>query len=373
MSTRQRILISINASWNIYNFRRPLIHMLQEKGYEVITAAPEDAYSDRLREFSDYHPIAMSSASTSPFQDFLLFCRYLRLLRKLRPDVMLGYTIKPNIYGSFACRLLGIPIINNVSGLGTAFIRHNWVTTIAKTLYRQAFKSSAWVFFQNAEDRTLFIENRMVDAARTQIIPGSGIDLEHYQPQPAPARDHLRFLLIARMLWDKGISEYIEAARIVKHRYPNTVFQLLGPTGADNRTAIPLQTLQGWVEEGVVEYLGETDDVRDYIAASDAVVLPSYREGMSRALLEGMAMGRPLIATDVPGCRDTIDEGKSGLLCQLKDPEDLANKLIQFIEITPEKREEMGRASREKAEKEFDHNIVLEAYHSKIQALSPHN
>ena len=344
--------------------------MLQEKGHEVVTAAPEDAYSARLEKLVDeHHPIAMSNAGTSPLQDFILFCRYVRLLKKLKPAVMLGYTIKPNVYGSFACRLLGIPIINNVSGLGTVFIKRNWMTLIAKMLYRQAFKFSSCVFFQNDEDRALFIREKLVSASKTELLPGSGIDLKHYQPRPKQPEDTIRFVLIARMLWDKGIGEYVDAARIVKKRHPHAIFHLLGPHGIANRTAITPDQIQSWAEEGVINYLGESDDVRDIIAENDVVVLPSYREGMSRVLLEGLAMGTPLIATNVPGCKHTIDEGVNGFLCHLKDAEDLSNKMIDFIKLSPEERTKMGQASRRKAEKEFDQQIVLDAYLNKIESL----
>ncbi len=370
MSDKQRILISINASWNIYNFRRSLIEALQQNGYEVITAAPNDAYSERLAALvTSHHPISMSNAGSSPIQDFILFCRYIRLLKKLKPDIMLGYTIKPNVYGSFACALLKIPIINNVSGLGTVFIKRNWVTLIAKMLYRQAFRFSSCVFFQNGEDRALFIRENLVDEVKTRIIPGSGIDLNHYQPRPKTSKNGIHFVLISRMLRDKGIGEYVEAARIVKQQYPNATFNLVGPHGIANRTAISSDEIQRWVAEGTMNYLGETDEIRDVIAANDVVVLPSYREGMSRTLLEGLAMGTPLIATNVPGCKHTIDDGKNGFLCKLKDSKDLAKQMIHFIELSDEKRAEMGKASRKKAEAEFDQNIVINAYIEKIKSL----
>lgn len=370
MTKTNRILISINTSWNIYNFRASLIHALKEQGYEVLTAAPDDNYSDRLRTMVDEHyPISMSNDGTSPIQDFLLFCRYVRMLRKAKPSVMLSYTVKPNIYGSFACGLLRIPIINNVSGLGTVFIKRNWITWVATTLYRHAFKFSSHVFFQNEEDHETFIREKLVDPSKTELIPGSGIDLEHYQPRPAPHNSALSFILIARMLRDKGVGEYVEAARIVKQRYPEVKFKLLGPTGIANKTAISAEEIQHWTEEGIIEYLGESDDIREIMAQNDAVVLPSYREGMSRVLLEGLAMGRPLIATNVPGCKQTVEEGKNGFLCRLKDADHLAEKLIAFIELSDAQRLEMGKASRCKAENEFDQKIVINAYLDQIKSL----
>lgn len=371
MSDKPRILVSINAAWNIYNFRRTLIKRLQDEGYEVITAAPDDDYTARLEALVEKHyHLPMSSAGTSPISDFLLFCRYVKLLRRIKPSVMLGYTIKPNIYGSLACGLLGIPVINNVSGLGTVFIRRNWTTLIAKTLYRQALRFSSCVFFQNSEDKNIFINEALVEPSKTELIPGSGIDLDYFQPREEPIDASIRFLLVARMLWDKGVGEYVEAAHMVKQRYPDAAFQLLGAIGVSNKTAISKAQIEAWQAEGVVEYLGETDDVREQIAECHALVLPSYREGMSRALLEGLAMGRPLIATDVPGCNNTIDVGKNGLLCQLKDSESLAEQMMSFIELTDAQRHAMGKASRQKAEAEFDQKIVLDAYVRKVKAVT---
>lgn len=374
MSPPPRILISINTSWNIYNFRKRLIEALQEAGYEVISAAPEDDYTPRLLELCDSHVnLPMSNAGTSPPQDFLLFCRYVQLLRQLRPDVMLGYTIKPNVYGALAGGLVGVPVINNVSGLGTAFIRDTWVTKVVKTLYRQAFRFSSCVFFQNPEDRDLFLRLKLVAPEKTALLPGSGVDLEHFHPaenKPSPSEgEGVTFILIARMLRDKGVEEFVEAARIVRRRHPDARFRLLGPTGIENQTSISRDTIDAWVKEGVVEYLGETDDVRGPVWAHDCVVLPSYREGMSRVLLEAAAMGRPLIATDVPGCRHVVDDGVNGLLCEVRHAEDLAEKMLSFIGLTVEEREAMGRASRAKAEREFDEKLVIGAYLERIAKL----
>ena len=369
----KRILISINTSWNIYNFRSSLIHVLKAEGYTIITAAPDDAYTSRLRAMLDHHiPLPMHSAGTSLFKDIALFLRYVRVLHKVKPAVVLTYTIKPNIYGAFAARLLGIPIINNVSGLGTAFIRNNWLTHIVKLLYRIAFRYSACVFFQNPEDYDLFIGMKLVSSAKAALLPGSGIDLDYFYPTKEEMRNPevaVAFVLIARLLWDKGIGEFVEAARIVKAKYPQTIFHLVGPKGVQNKTAIPEDKINQWIAEGIVEYLGETDEVRQVIAAHDCVVLPSYREGMSRVLLEAAAMGKPLIATDVPGCRHVVDHGKNGLLCTVQNAQDLANTMVDFLRLSQEQRAQMGHESRAKAEREFDQRFVLDAYIKKIASI----
>ena len=366
--TKKTILISTNTSWNIVNFRTGLIRALQAEGYRVISAAPNDAYTPTLEKMVDQHiPLPMENAGISPWHDFILFLRYLRLLHTTKPAAILSYTIKPNIYGTLAARLFGIPIINNVSGLGTAFIRNNWLTTIVTLLYRFAFQSSASVFFQNPEDKDLFIKMRLVKPHQAALLAGSGINLDYFTPIVREPSNTLSFVLIARLLWDKGIGEYVEAARIVKAKHPHVIFRLVGPMGVKNNTVIPEKTIREWVAKGIIQYMGETDDVRTVLAAHDCVVLPSYREGMSRVLLEGAAMGKPLIATNVAGCKHVIDDGVNGLLCRVQDAHDLANILMQFIELSPEKRHAMGIASRKKAEKEFDEKLVFNAYLERIK------
>lgn len=368
-----KILISINTSWNVYNFRSGLINALAQHGYEVTAASPTDDYSSRLAELGCVHlPLPMDSKSTSPLKDLALFWRYLQLLRRERPDVFLGYTIKPNVYGSLAAHVLSIPVINNISGLGTAFIRDSWLTGIVKALYRLALRSSSRVFFQNDDDLNLFVEHKLVQLDQTALLPGSGIDLAKFQPQALPspfAPRAPRFLLITRLLWDKGVGEFVDAARIVKAKFPDARFQLLGFVDVDNRTAISRSTIDEWIREGIVDYLGVANDVRPCIAASDCVVLPSYREGTPRTLLEAAAMGKPLITTDVPGCREVVDHEQNGFLCQARNPDDLADKMLDFINLSDSQRTAMGEASRKKVERQFDENIVIESYVETLEEI----
>jgi glycosyltransferase involved in cell wall biosynthesis len=368
---KKRVAIAINASWNIVNFRAGLVRALVAEGYDVLALAPEDAYSTRLSDLGcRYVPVPMDNKGTSPLQDLRLLLRFRRILRRERVDAFLGYTIKPNTYGSLAAHTLGIPVINNVSGLGTAFIRETWLTRVVKLLYRSALGRSRLVFFQNEDDRTLFVEAGLVDAGRTALLPGSGIDLDRYRPASAddPSRDGaFRFLLVARLLWDKGVGEFVEAARLVRARVPGVRFQLLGFLDVENRTAVSRATVEGWVAEGVVEYLGTSDDVRPLLGAADCVVLPSYREGTPRTLLEAAAMAKPLIATDVPGCREVVDDGRNGYLCPVRDAAGLADRMLRMLEASPEARERMGQDSRAKVEREFDERIVIRRY---LDALS---
>jgi glycosyltransferase involved in cell wall biosynthesis len=366
----RKIVISINAAWNMVNFRLGLIRALREAGHEVIALAPPDDYGARLEALGiPFVPIAMDRKGLSPWRDLQLLVRYWRLLRRLRPDLFLGYTAKPNVYGSLAARALGIKVINNVSGLGTAFIRGGLLTRLVSFLYRIAFRRSATIFFQNEEDRDLFLAERLVTPAQARLLPGSGVDLAHFAPAMAHAGGHgvVTFLLVARLLWDKGVGEYVEAARRVRGSFPATRFQLLGFLDVENRTAVPRAEVDRWVEEGLIDYLGQSDDVRPFIAGADCVVLPSYREGLPRTLLEAAAMARPLIATDVPGCRHAVEAGATGLLCTVRDPESLAAAMIEMIEAGPERRADWGRAGRRKVEREFDEALVAKLY---LQAIA---
>jgi glycosyltransferase involved in cell wall biosynthesis len=363
--TAPRLLLSINAAWNIANFRGGLIRGLQAAGYEVVAAAPPDAHVARIEAMGcRFVPLPMENAGVSPIADVALLARYHALLRRERPSAFLGWTIKPNVYGSLAAQALSIPVVNNVSGLGTAFIRETWLTKVASTLYRTAFRRSHRVFFQNADDRRLFVERGLVAEARTGLLPGSGIDLEHFRPRDVERASEagVYFLLVARLVFDKGVREFVEAARIVRAHRPEARFTLLGFLEVENRTAVSRADVEAWVAEGLVTYAGTTDDVRPHLAAADCVVLPSYREGAPRTLIEAAAMARPVIATDVPGCRHVVEDGATGLLCRVRDGADLAAKMLAMIEMGPAARAAMGRAGRAKMEREYDERLVLAAY-----------
>lgn len=364
------VVISINAAWNIVNFRAGLIAALRARGYRVVALAPPDEYSPRLASLgAEFEPIEMDKQGVSPVRDLLLLARYWRALRRLRPDVFLGYTAKPNVYGSLAAQGLGIKVINNVAGLGTAFIREGLLTKIVRTLYRQAFRRSSTVFFQNREDLRLFIGSGIVDASKARLLPGSGIDLARFAPAAARTDDgEFRFLLVARLLWDKGVREYVEAARLVRAEAPHARFRILGFLDVENRTAVPRADVEAWVKEGLIEYLGQADDVRPFLIEADAIVLPSYREGLPRVLLEGSAMARPLIATDVPGCRDVVEEGLNGFLCAVRDPQSLASAMLKMLKLEATQRRELGLAARRKVEVEFDERHVVERYLEAIDA-----
>lgn len=372
------ILLSVNNSWNILNFRMGLVSRLQRSGFTIGVISPCDAHSAALAAHNIRHiPAAIDSKGLKPTADLRLWIRYLIILRANRPAGLMTWTVKPNIYGSLAARLVGIPVINNVSGLGTAFIRLGPLTTLVSFLYRLAFSRSATIFFQNPDDRQLFVGKRLVPIARTALLPGSGIDTEHFKPNEqagaaAVSAQPFTFLMVARLLRDKGIIEYVQAARIARAHGIDARFAVLGSLDAANRTAISRDELTSWIDEGLITYLGSADDVRPYIAAADCVVLPSYREGLPRALLEGASMAKPLIATRVPGCVEIARESENALLCTARDAASLADAMLLMARMPEDQRLAMGAAGRRIAVHEFDENIVLDRYMNALTAaLSP--
>jgi glycosyltransferase involved in cell wall biosynthesis len=364
-----RILLSINAGWNVVNFRGGLVRALVADGHDVIAAVPDDGSMEAIAALGA-EPVAlpMAASSVSPAGDLALFARYRRLIAVRRPHVYLGWTIKPNTYGSAAAALARVPRINNISGLGTAFIRRSWLTHVARALYRVGLAGSSTVFFQNEDDRAEFVGAKLVKPVQVRLLNGSGLDLDHFAPQPAHHRapGDVRFLLIARLVRDKGVYEYVEAARAVKARHPGARFALLGFLDVDNRTAISRAEVDAWVAEGVVDYLGASDDVRPHVAAADCIVLPSYREGTSRVLLEAGAMARPAVTCDVPGCNNVVTNGETGFLARVRDAADLARAIERVIALGAEGRALMGRAAHARIATHFSEASVIAAYRDAI-------
>jgi glycosyltransferase involved in cell wall biosynthesis len=367
-----KIVICLNTAWNLVNFRAGLISALVAAGHEVVAVAPDDKYAASLKALGcRFVPLDMENGGTNPVQDALLTWRFWRLFSNERPDVYLGYTVKPNVYGSLAAHMIGIPVINNIAGLGAVFIKDGWLVRVVRWLYRLALKRSAKVFFQNPDDRALFIDGGMVSAEVAELLPGSGIDLKRFTSLPKPDAENprFRFLLIARMLRDKGVGEYVDAARLLRQRWPQAEFCLLGFVDVQNPAAISRAEMDAWVAEGVVNYLGVSDDVRTQLVTADCVVLPSYREGTPRTLLEAAAMACPIITTDAVGCREVVDDGVNGYLCKVRDAGDLAEKMERMLSLSPEHRAEMGLHGRTKMVAEFDEQIVIKKYLAAIEEI----
>lgn len=365
------VMMTVNAAWNIWNFRRNLVAALLSDGHQVTVLAPADGSETRLREMGcRFTALPMDAGGLNPLRDLGLLRRMHKGLACERPDAVLGYTIKNNLYGAIAAKRLGIPFIPTVTGLGTAFLSGGALQMVAERLYRAAFRFLPTVFFQNEDDCELFLQRRLVGQDQARVLPGSGIDLDHFALASFPPEGSApTFLLVARLLRDKGVIEFVEAAKIVRARRPQVRFQLLGAAGSDNRTAISLAEAREWEQSHGIEYLGPVPDVRPNIAAAHCVVLPSYREGAPRTLIEAAAMGRPIIATDVPGCRAVVNSGASGFLCAPRDSDDLADACLRFLDLPREAQVEMGAAGRRKMEREYAQQIVIDAYREALADL----
>jgi len=362
-----KIAIVLNASWNIYNFRLPLLDRLSGLGHEIIAFAPEDAYSQKIPYPFCHIPI--KSKSVNPFGDIVTFLNFFKLLKKTKPDLLLLYTIKPNVYGNFAAYLLGIKTIRNIAGLGSLFINPGFVTKFAKRLYQLAMKVPGKVFFQNHEDMKMFIKKGLVSDNIAERIPGSGVDLSRftYSSDFVKKDGKFVFLLLSRMLWDKGVREYVEAARSFLRKRNDAEFQLLGFLDSDNPQAISKKEMDQLTATEGIEYLGVSDHVENFIQEADCVVLPSYKEGLPRSLLEAAAMAKPIIATDVSGCRDIVEDGLNGLLCRPRDSRSLLEKMEKMIDLDVDERIRLGNCGRKKVEQEFDQRLVIEKY---VQAVN---
>lgn len=367
------IVMTVNAAWNIWNFRRDLLGALHADGHRVtIFAPPDDSVANLEALGCRFVQLNMSAQSLNPVEGLKLRSQYKSFFRTQRPDIVLSYTIKNNVFGAMAARAFQVPFIPNVTGLGTAFLSGGILRYVAEGLYREAFRQLPVVFFQNREDRSIFLDRGIIRADQARLLPGSGIDLRRFAASPYGDvnGEATVFLMIGRLLRDKGVKEFVDAARIVRRRRPDARFQILGAVEAANRSAIDRETLAQWEAEGVIEYLGVSDDVRPAIAAAHCVVLPSYREGAPRTLIEAAAMARPLIATNVPGCRDVVDDGRTGFLCRPRDAESLAVACRTFLELPSEARAEMGKKGRARMADRFDSAVVLAAYRKAISEMT---
>jgi glycosyltransferase involved in cell wall biosynthesis len=370
-SIMKKIAIVSNNSWYAYKFRFNLAKSLKENDYEVIFIAPYDEkYSELIKKEFKFYDINLNAIGLNPISDLGTIVSLYRLYKKIGISVVLNFTIKPNIYSSIVSGLLNIKSISNITGLGTIFIKKSIITRIAKLLYKISLRFNEKVFFQNVDDKNLFLKNKLVGENKVGLLPGSGVDLDKFTPiQKDKNNNKIIFLLIARLLKDKGILEYIEAIKILKNKHDNIEFQILGELGVANRTAITHEELQIWINDKLVQYLGTTDNVQDVISSVDCVVLPSYREGMSRSLLEACAMEKPIITTNITGCKEIVEDGVNGYLCKVRNAHDLAEKMEMMISLSDNERQSMGRNGREKMINKFDEKIVIKKYLESISNI----
>ncbi len=361
----KKILILGNNDIGLYNFRRELVERLISDGHQVIFSVP---YGEKvpflIESGATYFPIDINRRGKSIAEDFLIYKKYQKLLKSLKPDLVLTYTIKPNIYGGIAASKVGIPCIATITGLGTALQGKGMGTKAIQWLYRYGLRKNRWVFFQNQNNREYFITNKMTKKSNIVVVPGSGVNVNSYQDEKIPHQT-INFLFIARLMKEKGIDEFLDAAMEIKIRYPHTVFQVLGFYDE----LIYQEKIENLVSEGIIEYLGVSNDTREQMAMADCIVLPSYHEGMSNVLLEGAASGLPLIATNISGCKEAIEHGKTGFLCESKSASSLVEAMEIFLALTSEERREMGRLGREKMIREFDRRIVVNRYVECIESV----
>ncbi|MEV3826264.1 glycosyltransferase family 4 protein [Aeromonas caviae] len=367
------VAITANTSWYLFNFRRNTIIALIENGYDVVAIAPRDHYSTKLEALgAQFVHLSIEQSGTNPINDFKTLLGFRRAFLQHKIDLVLNFTPKNNIYGTFAAKLCNVKAINNIAGLGILFINESFTAKIARVLYKLSQRYAGKIFFQNEDDRKLFLDNRMAQIGVTDRLPGSGVDLTRFVITPAIDDGVIRFLLIARMLYDKGVGHYVDAARILKKKYGSRVeFNLLGFLDVNNPSAVSKTQMQNWVDEGIVNYLGTSDHVETEIAKADCVVLPSYyREGVPKSLLEAGAMGKAVVTTDNVGCRETVDHCVNGFLCEPRSTASLVAQLERFIAMTYQERISMGIKSREKIEREFDEKFIISKYLEAIKALT---
>lgn len=358
-----KIIIIVNTSWNIYNFRKKLLISLIEMGHQVIAVAPHDSYVEIIESIGiKCINLKFNQKGTNPFSDSLLIYKYFKIFKYQKPDLILSYTIKPNIYGNIAARLLKIPTVNNISGLGTLFIKTSPATIIAKFLYKLSLKYSSHVFFQNKDDKQLFITNKLVNPDITSIIPGSGIDVQKFSYDRIKNEGN-KFLFVGRLIADKGVFEYLDAAVSVLKIYPEKEFLLVGEIGYNNKTALSNEQLLNYTNNyAQIKYLGKTDDIVSLLKSVDVMVLPSYREGLSKSLIEAASMSLPILTTDSPGCRDVVQNNYNGILCKIKSSESLSLAMKRIIKLNPNERLQMGLNGRKIAIENFEEKIIINHY-----------
>jgi glycosyltransferase involved in cell wall biosynthesis len=358
------VTLSANTSWYLFNFRASTIRRFIRDGYRVVCLSPHDDYSQKLMDVLDVEwlPLAIDNMGSNPIKDMSLVIRFWRLYRKLKPVAALHFTIKNNVYGTWAASLAGVPAINNVSGLGTAFIRSGLVPTIVRLLYKTSQPFAHHVFCQNEEDFAQLVESKLVAPKQLELLPGSGVDLDRFHPSLQERHSGpFRFLYAGRMLADKGLTELIAAVRAINANGVQCSLWLSGFADVENISSISHQQLKKWVEQPGIDWLGPSDSMEKIYGTVDCVVLPSYREGMPRSLLEAGAMGLPVVATDVPGCRNIVEDGVNGLLCEAKNSESLRQSMQKILKMTTAERADMGENGRALISQKFSEHLVVEA------------
>jgi len=366
-----KILFLVNSAWSAFNFRLNLAKSVSENNFEIFFLIPNDGnYFKRISRKYKTIPLYLKNKNLNPFDDLRTILNISRVIKEYRIDILLTFSIKLNIYGSFVSAMMGKPSIANINGLGSVFIKNGLVSIVANTMYKFALKFPQKIFFHNAQDYLLFQKKFNLPEKRIDIIPGSGVNLSRFYPRKDKKHFGNNFLFIGRLIKDKGIIEIIEAVKILNLKN-NLEFKIdfLGDFDENNPSSINRSCFYKWIDEGLIRYLGTSDKVEEFIENYDCVILPSYREGMPRVILEAFAMKVPAIVTNVPGCQDIVSNRVDGLVCNAHDANDLANRVIEFIELSAETKIRMGNMARKKVENFYDEKIVIEKYLSTLEKL----
>lgn len=357
----KKVLILANSSGGLYDFRNELVLRLLEK-YEVTASLPDDVRTKELsREGCRIIKIPINRRGVNPAEDFKLMLAYRKLLKEEKPDLVLTYTIKPNIYGGLLSRMMKVPYVVTVTGLGSTFQKQGIFLKMIVALYRMGLKKASCVFFQNRENQGIF-EKYGISGKKARLVSGSGVNLKRHSFEPYPEEEKTRFLYVGRMMREKGIEELLEAAKQLHGG--DVSFELLGYPDEDYQ-----DRLEAYEKKGYITQLGFHPDVHEYMKSASALVLPTYHEGMSNVLMEASATGRPVIASNISGCREVFEEGVTGFGCEPKSSEDLIRALSEFLKLSVEERAKMGHNARIKMEKEFDREKVADAYMEEIDSL----
>ncbi len=367
--SKPKIFFTGNSAWGMFRFRAALLRDCVERNLDVTVLAPEDDYATCIRQLGcSFLAYPMSRRGMNPVKEVITFLHFFRIYKFHRPSIVFHYTVKPIIWGSLAANLLRIPNIAVITGLGFVFMKNSALTRIVSHLYKIALFRTREVWFLNHEDLAEFSRRKIIETDRMFVLPGEGLDLGEF-PRATKFPETPTFLLVARLLWDKGIAEYIEAAKWAKIHFPDARFQLLGPFDSGNPSAVGKDVITKCHQDGLIEYLGVTDDVRSFIANATCIVLPSYREGLPRALLEAAAMARPIITTDCPGCRDIVADGKNGYLVPVRDQAALCDAISKIAKLRTEELRNLGENGRKLVETKYSISNVLAEYRSRTADL----
>ena len=362
VSKYKRIALVANSTWNIHNFRLNLLDKFIGEGHDVIVIAPVDQYIEYKEKYPAVKHVALRSMdrdSTNPLKDLLLIAELTRKYKRLKPDLVIHFTNKPNIYGAIAARRAKVDSIAIVTGLGYAFIHNGFIKSVTTALYKYTSKYHKKFIFENIEDRELFENENIITRGQGISVKGCGVNTTYFHPYPnQKVNEAMVFTFVGRLLYDKGVKEFVEAARIIKLRHPKTQFWLVGELDPDNPATVEKDELIEWVDSDIVYYHGFQRDVRPFISKSDCVVLPSYREAIPRTITEAMAMAKPVITTDTAGCREAVEVEVNGYLAKLRDANDLAESIQKIISLTKEERKSMGQAGRNIVMNQFDDRLI---------------